>query len=93
MFTNDICYTKTQIASFIRTSDNVRSIIAYLNRCIAELEAEDNSTKYTRPSVISKIENKEGLDNFDEILEASEGIMVRCTKIIVVSNVLTKVRI
>ena len=61
------------IASFIRTADNVRSVIAYLNRCITELKCEDSTKPYTRPSVISKIENKEGLDNFDEILKASDG--------------------
>lgn len=60
-------------ASFIRTSGNVRSVIAYLDRCIAEL---DVSPKPLRPLVISKIESKEGVDNFDEILHESDGIMV-----------------
>lgn len=68
-----IMITLHNIASFIRTADNVRSVIAYLNRCITELKCEDSTKTFTRPSVISKIENKEGLDNFDEILEASDG--------------------
>jgi pyruvate kinase len=62
-------------ASFIRTGANVRSVIAYLNRCISELP-ECYGKPRLRPLVISKIENKEGLDHFDEILEESDGIMV-----------------
>jgi pyruvate kinase len=56
-------------ASFIRTGANVRSVIAYLNRCIASLPDTPEGTKPLRPLVISKIENKEGMDHFDEILE------------------------
>jgi pyruvate kinase len=62
-------------ASFIRTGANVRSVIAYLNRCVSTLPDLDGQARL-RPLVISKIENKEGVDNFDEILEESDGIMV-----------------
>ena len=62
-------------ASFIRTGSNVRSVIAYLNRCVSSLPELDGFAR-TRPLVISKIENKEGVDNFDEILKESDGIMV-----------------
>lgn len=69
-------------ASFIRTAGNVRSVIAYLDRCIAALPDSysyngcGTGTKPIRPLVISKIESKEGLDNFDDILKESDGIMV-----------------
>lgn len=66
-------------ASFIRTPGNVRSVVAYLDRCIDELPRLANGKKPLRPLVISKIENKEGVDNFDEILEESDGIMVSLT--------------
>ena len=64
-------------ASFIRTAGNVRSVKAYLDRCIAELPAPDEGKPLPlRPLIISKIESKEGVDNFDEILDESDGIMV-----------------
>ncbi len=70
-------------ASFIRSAANVRSVKAYLDRCIADLpqstNADDNhnsSPPPLRPLVISKIESKEGISNFDEILRESDGIMV-----------------
>ena len=64
-------------ASFIRTGANVRSVIAYLERCIDNLPPGDEDDKpRLRPLVISKIENKEGVDNFDDILKESDGIMV-----------------
>eukprot|EP00957_Ditylum_brightwellii_P052526 3983461-Ditylum_brightwellii.AAC.1 len=66
-------------ASFIRTRANVRSVIAYLDRCIADITAQrlekgDDSDLYPliRPLVISKIESKEGVDNFDGILAESD---------------------
>jgi pyruvate kinase len=62
-------------ASFIRNGANVRSVIAFLERCIEKLPLMDGKPRI-RPLVISKIENKEGLDNFDEILKESDGIMV-----------------
>jgi len=64
-------------ASFIRTAANVRSVKAYLDRCIAEMPPpEDGSPLPLRPLVISKIESKESVDNFDEVLKESDGIMV-----------------
>lgn len=64
-------------ASFIRTAGNVRSVKAYLDRCIAEMPAPaDGSHPPLRPLVISKIESKEGVDHFDEVLRESDGIMV-----------------
>ena len=63
-------------ASFIRTAGNVRSVKAYLDRCIAELPLTEGKPLPLRPLIISKIESKEGVDNFDEILEESDGIMV-----------------
>lgn len=64
-------------ASFIRTASNVRSVKAYLDRCIASMSTPaDGAPLPLRPLVISKIESKEGVDNFDEVLEESDGIMV-----------------
>lgn len=49
-------------ASFIRKAADVREIRELI--------------KSSNIKIISKIENQEGLDNFDEILEVSDGIMV-----------------
>ena len=52
-------------ASFIRSKDDVLAIRKVLD------ENGGNRIK-----IISKIESQEGIDNFDEILEVSDGIMV-----------------
>ncbi len=52
-------------ASFIRKRSDVQEIREHLNA-----HGGNNI------QIISKIENQEGLDNFDEILEISDGIMV-----------------
>lgn len=52
-------------ASFIRKRADVLEIREYLKTHGGD-----------QIQIISKIENQEGLDNFDEILEASDGIMV-----------------
>lgn len=52
-------------ASFIRKRSDVEEIRAHLKKHGGE-----------NIQIISKIENQEGLNNFNEILEASDGIMV-----------------
>ena len=52
-------------ASFIRKADDVKQVRKVLKENGGE-----------RVQIISKIESQEGLNNFDEILEASDGIMV-----------------
>lgn len=52
-------------ASFIRKAEDVKNIRSFLN--------ENGGEKI---KIISKIENQEGLDNLDEIIDASDGIMV-----------------
>lgn len=52
-------------ASFIRKRSDVEEIRTHLKAHGGE-----------HIQIISKIENQEGLDNFDEILDASDGIMV-----------------
>ena len=52
-------------ASFIRKADDVKQVRKVLKENGGE-----------RIQIISKIESQEGLDNFDEILEESDGIMV-----------------
>lgn len=50
--------------SFVRSADDVREVQAILNERKSPIK------------IISKIENQEGIDNFDAILDASYGIMV-----------------
>jgi len=52
-------------ASFVRCADDVKQIRQILN--------ENGGSKI---EIISKIENREGVDNNDEIIDASEGIMI-----------------
>lgn len=52
-------------ASFIRKAQDVIDMKEYLDSC-----GKHNI------KIISKIENQEGLDNFDEILKVTDGIMV-----------------
>lgn len=52
-------------ASFIRKPEDVENIRNVLR---------ENNGEHIK--IISKIENREGLENFDKILEASDGIMV-----------------
>jgi pyruvate kinase len=51
-------------ASFVQSGEDVQIIRATLGEAGASIK------------IISKIENQEGLENFDAILEASDGIMV-----------------
>ena len=52
-------------ASFVRKVDDVKAIKKIL---------EENNNTHIK--IISKIENREGINNFDEILKISDGIMV-----------------
>eukprot|EP00511_Aplanochytrium_stocchinoi_P001521 CAMPEP_0204843780 /NCGR_PEP_ID=MMETSP1346-20131115/48182_1 /ASSEMBLY_ACC=CAM_ASM_000771 /TAXON_ID=215587 /ORGANISM="Aplanochytrium stocchinoi, Strain GSBS06" /LENGTH=568 /DNA_ID=CAMNT_0051982987 /DNA_START=112 /DNA_END=1818 /DNA_ORIENTATION=+ len=64
--------------SFVRKPSDVRECKDYIMEVIAELKAkspEDISLSYP-PRVIAKIESAEALENFDGILEESDGIMV-----------------
>lgn len=51
-------------ASFVRNAQAVRDIRAILDEYNADIQ------------IISKIENEEGIDNIDEIIKESDGIMV-----------------
>lgn len=51
-------------ASFVRTKEDVLEIRKILKKYHSDIK------------IISKIENKEGIDNFNEILKVSDGIMI-----------------
>lgn len=59
---NDIDFVA---ASFVRKADDVIELRNYMD-----------SLNGTRTKIIAKIENQEGIDNFDEILALVDGIMV-----------------
>ncbi len=55
-------------ASFIRTKENVLEIREFLTK--------HQGLRDSIPLIISKIENQEGMDNIEEIVQVSDGIMV-----------------
>ena len=69
---NDIDYIA---ASFVRKPTDVLAIREYSSSLLKELHPTTYQ-KYHIPKIISKIESTEALENFDEILEVSDGIMV-----------------
>lgn len=59
-------------ASFVRTAADVKIIREF----IAQVSAKYWPVDHPPPQIISKIENMQGIDHFEDILEASDGIMV-----------------
>lgn len=59
-------------ASFIRKPSDVVQIRDYIASVMPKYWPKD----YVAPKIISKIENLEGVQNFDSILEVSDGVMV-----------------
>jgi len=68
--TKDVDYVA---ASFIQNAEGVREIRRYMKDCADEIGMDPN---YPLPLIISKIESASALNNFDSILEESDGIMV-----------------
>lgn len=62
-------------ASFVRKAADVRQIRAFMERTYEDL-GNPFGAGHPLPMIISKIENLESLDNFEEILKESDGIMV-----------------
>lgn len=68
---NDIDYIA---ASFTRKASDVTEIRQYTDELMKEFYGENHGRPL--PKIIAKIENTEALDNFDSILEETDGIMV-----------------
>jgi pyruvate kinase len=66
---NDIDFVA---ASFVRKAQDIHDIRAYL----AEQMKVFHPPSHPPPKIIAKIESTEGLKNFEEVLEAADGIMV-----------------
>ena len=60
-------------ASFVRSSQGVEQIRAHIADCHKRYS---NESEAAQPLVISKIETDEALDNLEEIIQASDGIMI-----------------
>lgn len=60
-------------ASFVRKAADVENIRAYIAECQAEFFPDP---AHPVPLIISKIESTEALDNLDEVIAASDGVMV-----------------
>jgi len=61
-------------ASFVRSAAGVEDIRSYIAECHKKSCPDPENTPM--PMIISKIETTEALDNLEEIVEASDGIMV-----------------
>lgn len=55
--------------SFVRDAEDIKAVRKYID----SLKVKD---EFKNIKIIAKIENEEGIENFDEILEQADGIMV-----------------
>ena len=60
----------------VAASDGVAAIRDYLAQCHLDSLGAEEASKTPLPLIISKVETTEALDNLDEIIAASDGIMV-----------------
>merc|ERR1719453_541963 len=61
-------------ASFVRSAEGVENIRAYISECHQKYCKDPENTPM--PKIISKVETTEALDNLQEIVDSSDGIMV-----------------
>merc|ERR1719353_1913958 len=61
-------------ASFVRSAAGVENIRSYISECHQKYCKDPENTPM--PKIISKVETTEALDNLQEIVDASDGIMV-----------------